>query len=89
MMLTIIILLLLVVTLCYVSYNLLKKNEAYEDIIKLYENHITNVSNTIKFSDEKLKEIDTKGSFEGDDEVGFFFKTLKFLQDELNNFKLK
>lgn len=89
MMLTIIILLLLVVTLCYVSYNLLKKNEVYEDIIKLYENHITNVSNTIKFSDEKLKEIDTKGSFEGDDEVGFFFKTLKFLQDELNNFKIK
>lgn len=89
MVLTIIILLLLVVTLCYVSYNLLKKNEVYEDIIKLYENHITNVSNTIKFSDEKLKEIDTKGSFEGDDEVGFFFKTLKFLQDELNNFKIK
>lgn len=89
MMLTIIILLLLVVTLCYVSYNLLKKNEVYEDIIKLYENHITNVSNTIKFSDEKLKEIDAKGSFEGDDEVGFFFKTLKFLQDELNNFKIK
>lgn len=89
MMLTIIILLLLVVTLCYVSYNLLKKNEVYEDIIKLYENHITNMSNTIKFSDEKLKEIDAKGSFEGDDEVGFFFKTLKFLQDELNNFKIK
>jgi hypothetical protein len=78
-----------VVTLCYVSYNLLKKNEVYEDIIKLYENHITNMSNTIKFSDEKLKEIDAKGSFEGDDEVGFFFKTLKFLQDELNNFKIK
>ena len=89
MVLTIIILLLLVVTLCYVSYNLLKKNEVYEDIIKLYENHITNMSNTIKFSDEKLKEIDAKGSFEGDDEVGFFFKTLKFLQDELNNFKIK
>jgi hypothetical protein len=46
------------------------------------------LSNTIEFSDKKLKEIDAKGSFEGDDEVGFFFKTLKFLQDELNNFQI-
>ena len=89
MILTIIILSLLVITLTYVSYNLLKKNEACEDMIKTYENHIINLSNTITFADKKLKEIDAKGSFEGDDEVGFFFKTLKFLQDELNNFKVK
>ena len=89
MVLTIIILSLLVITLSYVSYNLLRKNEACEDIIKLYEKHMIDVSNTIAFSDRKLKEIDAKGSFEGDDEVGFFFKTLKFLQDELNNFKVK
>lgn len=89
MVLTIIILSLLVITLSYVSYNLLRKNEACEDIIKLYEKHMIDVSNTIAFSDRKIKEIDAKGSFEGDDEVGFFFKTLKFLQDELNNFKVK
>lgn len=89
MVLTIIILSLLVITLSYVSYNLLRKNEACEDIIKLYEKHMIDVSNTITFADRKIKEIDAKGSFEGDDEVGFFFKTLKFLQDELNNFKVK
>lgn len=89
MVLTIIILSLLVITLSYVSYNLLKKNETCEDIIKSYEKHIIDLSNTISFADKKLKEIDAKGSFEGDDEVGFFFKTLKFLQDELNNFKIK
>lgn len=89
MVLTIIILSLLVITLSYVSYNLLRKNEACEDIIKSYEKHMIDVSNTIAFSDRKIKEIDAKGSFEGDDEVGFFFKTLKFLQDELNNFKVK
>jgi hypothetical protein len=88
MTLIIIILSLLTTILSYVSYNLLKKNEACEDIIKSYEKHMIDLSNTIEFSDKKLKEIDAKGSFEGDDEVGFFFKTLKFLQDELNNFQI-
>jgi len=89
MILTIIILSLLIITSFYVNYNLLIKNEEYEDTIKIYEKHIIDLSNTIAFADRKLKEIDDKGSFESDDEVGFFFKTLKFLQDELNNFKVK
>lgn len=89
MITTIIILSLLVITLSYVTYNLLRKNEACEDLIKSYEKHMIDVSNTIAFSDRKLKEIDAKGSFEGDDEVGFFFKTLKFLQTELNQFQVK
>jgi hypothetical protein len=49
---------------------------------------MVNLSNTIKDSDKRLKEIDRKGSFESDDEVGFFFTTLKELQDQLNNFKV-
>jgi hypothetical protein len=79
----------LVILLSYTNYNLLKKNEKCEDMIKLYENYITNLSNTIDFSNEKLKEIDRKGSFESDDEVGFFFQQLKYLQEQLNNFKVK
>ncbi len=79
----------LVVLLSYTSYNLLKKNEKCEDIIKSYENYIVNLSNTIEFSEKKLKEVDRKGSFESDDEVGFFFQQLKYLQDQLNNFKVK
>jgi hypothetical protein len=49
---------------------------------------MTNLSTTIDFSDKKLKEIDAKGSFESDDEVGYFFKQVKFLQEQLNNFKV-
>jgi hypothetical protein len=49
---------------------------------------MTNLSTTIDFSDKKLKEIDSKGSFESDDEVGYFFKQVKFLQEQLNNFKV-
>ena len=89
MILTIIILLMLVVVLGFTTLNLLKKNEKCEDVIKSYENYMTNLSNTIEFSDRKLKEIDSKGTFEGDDEVGFFFKQLLYLQKQLNNFKIE
>ena len=79
----------LVVLLAFTSYNLLKKNEKCEDIIKSYENYMVNLSNTIKFSEQKIKEVDHKGMFSSDDEVGFFFQQLKYLQEQLNNFKVK
>jgi len=89
MVITIIILSLIVVVLTFTTFNLLEKNEKCEDIIKSYEDYMVNLSNTIEFSNTKLKEIDSKGSFESDDEVGFFFKTVQFLQEQLNNFKVK
>ena len=78
----------LVILLGYSNYNLLKKNEKCEDIIFTYERYMTRLSDTIKISDKQLKEVDRRGSFESDDEVGFFFMTLKELQDQLNNFKI-
>jgi hypothetical protein len=89
MVITIIILSLIIVVLTFTTYNLLKKNEKCEDIIKSYEDYMVNLSNTIKLANFKLKEIDSKGSFESDDEVGFFFKTIQSLQEQLNNFKVK
>ena len=90
MMLTIIILLfIIIIVLCFTTYNLLKKNEKCEDVIMSYENYMSNLSNTIEFVDKKIKEIDAKGSFESDDEVGFFFKQMKILQQQLNDFKIK
>ena len=79
----------LVTLLVYTNYNLLKKNEKCEDMIKSYENYMINLSNTIEFSNKKIKEIDRKGTFDSDDEVGFFFQQLKYLQEQLNNFKVK
>jgi hypothetical protein len=89
MILIIIILLVFVVVLGFTTLNLLKKNEKCEDVIRSYESYMINLSNTIEFSDKKLKEIDSKGTFEGDDEVGFFFKQLLYLQEQLNNFKIE
>jgi len=79
----------LIVILVFTNYNLLRKNEKCEDVIKSYENYMINLSNTIEFSERKIKEIDTKGTFTGDDEVGYFFQQLKYLQEQLNNFKVK
>jgi hypothetical protein len=79
----------LVVILSYTTYNLLKKTENQEDIIEFYKNYMENISNVIDFSDKKLKEIDAKETFKSDDEIGFFFDQVKYLQNQLNDFKLK
>ena len=79
----------MVVVLGYTTFNLLKKNEKQEDILAGYMSYLNKISDTIKFADKKLKEIDARGSFESDDEVGFFFKQIKQIQEVLNNFKIK
>ena len=89
MLTTIIILSILVLVLGYTTYNLLDKNEKCEDIITKYENYMNNISDIIEISNKKIKEVDIKGSFDSDDEVGFFFKTIKSLQDQLNDFNAK
>ena len=43
----------------------------------------------IEISDEKVKKADIKESFASDDEIGFFFKTVKDIQKVLNEFQLK
>jgi len=76
-------------TLGFTTYNLLKKNEAQEDILASYMTYLNKMSDIIDFSDKKLKEVDEKGSFKSDDEVGFFFEQIKALQDILNSFNVK
>ena len=51
--------------------------------INAYENIILNISNTLENIKIQLKTIDDKGTFESDDEVGFFFEEMKQLGQEL------
>ncbi len=74
----------------FVIRNLLKKVEFYEDmsveltaVNKQYELWFKDFSEKIKEANKKIKEIDVKGSFESDDEVGFFFAELKLLSNDL------
>jgi hypothetical protein len=80
---------LMVVVLGFTTFNLLKKNERQEDILAGYMKYLNKISDVIEFSDKKLKEVDHKGSFESDDEVGFFFQEIKQIQETLNAFKIK
>ena len=53
--------------------------------INEYENIILNINNTIETIKLQLKTIDDKGTFESDDEVGFFFTEIKQLGQDLEN----
>jgi hypothetical protein len=86
MIITIIILILLLAASLYVVRNLLLKNEQAEDLIISYENHIVNLGQLISQADEKIKEIDAKGLFDSDDEIGWFFTHIKSIQKDMNNF---
>jgi len=89
MIIAIITLSLIVVALGFTTINLLRKNEKQEDILLGYLKYLDNISRIIEVSNEKIKKIDIKGSFEGDDEVGFFFKNIKQIQEILNDFNIK
>lgn len=78
----------LVVTLGYTTFNLLRKNEKAEDVINSYQVYIKDVSETIEFIDSRLEEIDQNGAFKSDDEVGFFFERVKVLHTALKSFKV-
>ena len=89
MILTIILLSVGIVVLGFTTVNLLKKNENQEDILASYLLYLDRISRVIELSDERLKKVDAKGSFESDDEIGFFFKEVKEIQNVLNEFQVK
>lgn len=84
----VIILSVLVLLLGYISYNLFRKVEQLEKIVDSQEQYISKFSNTVDFANRRLGEIDEKGTFQSDDEIGWFFESVKTLQNELNDFNL-
>ena len=78
-----VILLTLSISISFVAIrNLIKKNEAMEDFINKQ-------SDAIAACDARLKEIDQKGVFYADDEIGWFFEEVKKIQEALNEFRMK
>ena len=60
----------------YVIFNLTKKTERLESWIEDYAQRVIDTQET-------LKQIDDKGNFEADDEVGIVFQSIKTTVDEL------
>lgn len=75
-------------TLVYIIRNLLIKVEKFEDITQDQAQYLQNISNTIGESRKHLQNLDEKGVFQSDDEVGEFFNQMKAVQDELNRYML-
>ena len=73
----------------FIIRNLIKRNENQEDIIEEYENFIIKQSEAINACNQRLKEIDDKGIFYADDQIGWFFEEVKKIQEALNEFTLK
>lgn len=67
-------------------YTIFVKNKKLQNIVVQQQAVLEEISQVIEYSNIKINEVDTKGSFESDDEVGFFFNVLKEIQQTLNNF---
>ena len=67
----------IILTLSYVVFNLTRKVERLESWIEDYAQRILDTK-------QVLEEIDAKGSFESDDEIGVVFTSIKEAVDEIN-----
>ena len=72
-----IILTIVIITSFFVIRNLIKQAEKLEDIQTEYENFLTKQSEAINSCNVRLKEIDDRGIFKSDDEIGWFWDEIK------------
>ena len=72
----------------YVIWNLMRKNEKLEDALIKRDEYIDSISVIMSESNRKIKEIDSKQVFESDDEIGWFFKGIKEIQELINEYNI-
>ena len=70
----------------YIIYNLYQKNVQLEDKVRDQQILLQNIRIVVAESDRRLKDLDKRGIFASDDEVGTFFKTVQAVQEMLNEF---
>ena len=68
----------------YIIWNLNKKVVKLEQIATQQRVIIDSVAAIVSESDKQLKAVELTQAFNSDDEIGFFFKNLKAIQDSLN-----
>jgi hypothetical protein len=76
----------LVILLSVVTYNLLQKVEKLEDVIVRSDDFYIKFKNKIEYASEKLTEIDHNGAFQSDDEIGWYFTTLKEVHEGIQEY---
>lgn len=69
-----------------VIINLLLKIEKLEDVISESDSFYNELRAMISLSTDRLQEIDERGAFRSDDEVGWFFTSLLELQNDIEKY---
>ena len=77
-----------VLVLGFAVWNLMTKNEKLEDILISYRNYLKQFQTQIDLVEKKVKTIDEKGTFQSDDEIGWFFQNIKSMQESISKFKI-
>ena len=77
MVILLIILSVVVILLLFALYNILRKYERIEEDFDSMELYIESLYLDLKKAIERMKALDTIGSFESDDETGFIFNQIK------------
>jgi hypothetical protein len=68
----------------YIIWNLNKKVAKLEQIATQQRVIIDSVAAIVSESDKQLKSVELTEAFKSDDQIGFFFNSLKAIQDSLN-----
>lgn len=68
----------------YVSYNLYRKYDELEKVAQENVEFILSLRSRVLSQQSYLKQLDRRGAFESDDEVGYFFKELKKIINDIS-----
>jgi hypothetical protein len=84
----VVILVILVLVFGYTTWNLHRKVTKQEDIIEYQVGYLRKVAYLISESKIYVEQLDEKGAFRSDDEVGVFFNFMKEIQETINAYRL-
>jgi hypothetical protein len=82
----IVILNILLIASGYVIYNLFNKVEVLETLAEQHSDYLVRLNDMVEISTKRLKEIDEKGAFSSDDEIGWFFTYVDQVQSLLKQY---
>jgi heme/copper-type cytochrome/quinol oxidase subunit 2 len=88
MIVLLIISIIIVGVLGYTTWNLYRKVTRQEDIIEYQVGYLRKVAYLINESKIYVEQLDEKGAFRSDDEVGVFFNFMKEIQETINAYRL-
>ena len=83
MIIVVLLLSIAVIVLGYGCFNLIKQNEQLEEVALFYQINMDEIREKALQTEIQLKELDIKGAFEADDEVGVVFQNIKTISNDL------